>query len=78
MSASTLYRPGTKTGPCVEACAHRDCGQTRATVAAICKHCDGSIGYDVRFYEVFRSADGKDRDYAHATCHEAAVERGES
>jgi hypothetical protein len=78
VSAGVLSSPGSKAGPCVDTCGHRDCAQTRAMAGAICKYCDGPIGYNVRFYEVFRSADGKDRDYAHATCHEAAIERGES
>ena len=79
MSASTLPAPGTKLGPCKvdhvrgETCAHRDCAATRAIASATCKYCDGAIGYETPFYEVFRSADGKSRDYAHASCHEAAV-----
>lgn len=77
MSASVLPAPGTKLGPCVvdvvrgETCVHRDCAATRAIAAAACVHCDSFIGYGVRFYEVYRSSDGKDRDYAHASCHEA-------
>lgn len=75
VSAGVLPSPGSETGPCSETCGHRDCAETRQIAAALCNHCDGTIGYNVHFYEVFRSADGKERDYAHATCHEAAVSK---
>jgi hypothetical protein len=79
MMISILHAPGTKDGPCKvdyvrgETCPHRDCAATRVAAAALCKHCDGTIGYETPFYEVFRSDDGKASDYAHATCHEAAM-----
>jgi hypothetical protein len=82
MSASSLPAPGTRLGPCVvdyvrrgEICTHLDCMETRTIAAARCKHCDKTIGYEAPFYEVFRSEDGKSRDYAHASCHETAVAR---
>jgi hypothetical protein len=75
MAAASLAAPGTGFGPCVEACTHRDCAATRAIAAAVCNCCDGHIGYGVLYYEVWRSEDGKSRDYAHASCHEAAERR---
>lgn len=66
MAAGTLPKPGTKFGPCVGECVHRDCAATRAQASAIRAHCDTAIGYETRFYEVFR--DEREFDLAHASC----------
>jgi hypothetical protein len=79
MASSTLPRPGTLHGPCVDfTCKHRDCAATRAIAGSLCRYCDDTIGYENPFYEVYRSDDGKDRDYAHASCHERAVAKEET
>lgn len=48
-----LPAPGTKTGPCADACDHKDCAATRQLAATPCVHCGKPIGYDagMRFQE---------------------------
>jgi hypothetical protein len=74
MAAGTLPTPGSKFGPCVTACAHRDCAETRKMAAAICEYCNGPIAYETRFYD--RSAGEGHTDLVHATCAEVVVETG--
>jgi hypothetical protein len=51
MAAGSLPAPGTKHGPCMEACQHRDCQLTREDAAEICIICGEPIGYNRRFYQ---------------------------
>jgi len=37
-------------GPCVKACAHKDCAATREHAARICKYCNEPLGYDRMVY----------------------------
>lgn len=46
MAAISLPAPGTTYGPCVEACAHRDCAATRREAAKRCAECAEPIGYE--------------------------------
>jgi hypothetical protein len=69
MAAGILARPGTTTGPCKVACAHRDCAETRGMAATLCADCQKPIGYGVRFY---RDEQG---GLVHAACFEEAIER---
>lgn len=68
MAAGSLSAPGTKHGPCAEACIHRDCGQSRLMSMSLCVYCKKPIGYSVPFYVLDAERN------AHATCHEAALE----
>ena len=68
MAAGVLPHLGTKYGPCVAPCAHRDCQTTREMAAAPCTVCAEPIGYDRAFYRT-------GHDYAHARCLEAQIER---
>ncbi len=72
MAASRLPAPGTDLGPCLPSCKHTDCAATRMMAADRCAHCKQEIGYDRRFYEIPPSV------LVHASCHEAAIERGET
>ena len=69
MAAGSVPKAGSKKGPCVETCGHRDCAEQRSIALAICPHCAESIGYETAFYNI----DGY--GYAHALCEEQAVER---
>jgi hypothetical protein len=48
MAYSTLPEPGTRLGPCLDACKHKDCALNRADAARIC-WCGEIIGYGVRY-----------------------------
>jgi hypothetical protein len=67
MAASALPRPGSKYGPCVEQCIHRDCAETRAMAERNCTGCAEEIGYERAFY---RDDSG---DLIHATCAEQVL-----
>ncbi len=73
MAASSLPEPGSELGPCLPSCKHVDCAATRAMAADRCPYCRQPIGYGRRFYELPGSS-----ALAHASCHEAAIERGET
>ena len=73
MAAGILQKPGSKVGPCREACKHRDCQQTRQDAAALCPFCRKAISYGVGFYRARLSG-----DLAHAMCFEEAVERNDA
>jgi hypothetical protein len=64
MAAGVLSPPGTKVGPCLEPCKHRDCAETRRMAESACTICGKPIGYDTRFYR-----DDTD-SYVHAVCFE--------
>jgi hypothetical protein len=70
MAAGALPKPGTKYGPCKDACGHRDCAAIRENVAAVCSFCDKPIGYDTRFYQ---GEPGQSK-WVHADCLERAIE----
>ena len=65
MAAGILPEPGTKYGPCVEQCNHRDCEMTREMAKSLCTVCGTEIGYDTRFYQ---TRDENGRTYSHAKC----------
>lgn len=73
MAAGILPKPGTKLGPCVKKCKHRDCAETKQMIAAVCPFCQKAIGAGVGFYRARLSG-----DLAHAFCFEAAVERNDA
>lgn len=55
MAYYTLPSPGKvvngeEIGPCVGACEHKDCAQTRAQAAQSCLVCGEAIGYETPFY----------------------------
>lgn len=50
MAASILPAPGSKHGPCADACKHLDCARTRRDAAEVCRLCTRAIGYGVRYY----------------------------
>jgi len=72
VAAGTLPAPGTKLGPCADACEHRDCAQTRAEAEQTCRVCDKPIGYETRFY--VDSIQRAVRKLVHAACLEAEAE----
>ncbi len=77
MAAARLPIPGSKYGPCLDICAHRDCAATRAEAAAICRLCAKPIGYEVRFYSEGALGLGGDRTgrfLVHANCAEREIE----
>lgn len=68
MAAGILPKPGSAHGPCVKACMHVDCADTRARAKSICLYCGSPVGFNVRIYQY--------GDYTvHAVCHEDAAER---
>lgn len=87
MAAGLVSAPGSRLGPCLGACEHVDCGLSRKTAAAACRHCGRPIGYvpgqgeDGTPYgdhpwnswegEYYQIGDA----YAHAVCEEQAAER---
>ena len=50
MAAIYLPIPGTKYGPCKEACEHTDCKATREDAQRLCIHCGEPMGYDRAIY----------------------------
>jgi hypothetical protein len=68
VAASRIPRPGTKYGPCKEACAHIDCKAQREEAKTNCEFCHSAIGFGREFY--YLSAD----DLAHAECYERHIE----
>ncbi len=67
MAAGILPKPGTKGGPCKNACKHVDCADTRERAASTCLYCKKAVGYGVRVYQ--------HGEYTvHADCHEEAAE----
>lgn len=76
MAALPLPAPGTKYGPCVDACAHHDCAESRRMANAPCVHCGRTIGYDVPFYALSTSSGEKSGQLAHETCHYIVMRGG--
>lgn len=70
MASSALAAPGTKYGPCIEPCEHRDCAASREIAAAPCLLCRESIGFNRHYYD-YEGAEGKGQ--VHAACYEDAV-----
>lgn len=50
MAAAATPAPGTKYGPCINDCAHRDCACSRREASALCRICGAPIGYDAPWY----------------------------
>jgi hypothetical protein len=71
MAASLIAKPGTKFGPCKDACEHVDCRQSRELVNTCCFFCHSRIGYNKMFVTSGKRA-------AHDTCCELAVENGDA
>ena len=65
--AVTVPMPGTRCGPCDDACSHDDCVKLRAMAAAKCTLCGCAIGFDSRFWV---DREGDERTYTHASCSE--------
>lgn len=76
MAAGSLPAPGTRYGPCAGDCRHADCDATRAQAQAECVYCKEVIGFERRFYAVSPYDDSRPPRFAHATCHEQAIEEG--
>jgi hypothetical protein len=70
MAAGVLAKPGSRRGPCLKACEHRDCAATREIAASICRICKMPIGYDVGFYMNYDPPGG----YVHSVCYENEIE----
>lgn len=49
-SSPGIEKPGSKYGPCVNECEHRDCEASRRLVVKVCRICNERIGYETRFY----------------------------
>ena len=77
MAAGTLGKPGSKAGPCEEACDHRDCAESRFIAGCSCRFCRKAIGYDRRFYLDPEAAPATpdDKRWVHARCLEESVEQ---
>ena len=73
MAAGILPKPGSKLGPCVETCKHRDCAQTKQDAAQPCRFCQKAIGYGVGFIRARLSG-----ALAHDFCTHEAVERNDA
>ena len=68
MAAGSIPKPGTKYGPCVTPCIHRDCASSREIATGQCALCHCLIGYDRAFYS-------QDQGYVHASCLETQIEQ---
>lgn len=68
MAWAIIPAPGTRLGPCLDACAHRDCARSRADAAHPCCHCQAPIGYETKYT-------GSNEGMAHFMCELEAVER---
>lgn len=66
MAAGSLPAPGTKYGPCVPTCTHKDCAGTRAQSEMLCRFCAEPIGYERAFYR-------EDTGLVHAVCLETEI-----
>lgn len=73
MAAGRLPEPGTSYGPCMGACSHRDCAETRTMAGTSCRICRDPIGYGSPFYH---EGDQKARPFvlSHASCLEDEIE----
>lgn len=49
MAYGEIAKPGSKFGPCAEACGHTDCAETRSMATAACLYCQKQIGYEKAF-----------------------------
>ncbi len=61
--------PGSKFGPCVVPCVHRDCAASRKTAGAACPGCGEKIGYQKSFTL------GEGGEPWHLSCYVAAVDQ---
>ena len=73
MAAGRLPKPGSKYGPCVRACKHIDCRETRNTAATACRFCDRPIGYDTAYIRARLSS-----SLAHEACMYEALDRNDA
>jgi hypothetical protein len=65
MAAGTLSAPGSRYGPCLEPCQHKDCAHTRAMASQLCITCGKPIGYEVAF---FNAGAGDWKSLQHEEC----------
>jgi hypothetical protein len=72
MASSILPEPGSTFGPCKK-CNHKDCNQTRAEAASLCRFCQKPIEFNVSYY--VDPQDRAEHKLVHATCLEESVER---
>ena len=74
MGWSTLAKPGTEAGPCLDiGCGHRDCAWTREQSRRPCRICGLSIGYDRAFY--VEKQEGDFTRVVHASCAHEELEK---
>lgn len=71
MAAGYIHEPGTRYGPCMDPCKHRDCAASREDAATVCPYCEKPIGYHTHYY---RESDHGGR-LVHAACLEVVIER---
>jgi len=69
MAAGRLPKPGTKSGPCLDVCVHRDCEETRNMAKTKCRVCGKPIGYETRFFQ-----EGSIRELVHEECPEKELD----
>jgi hypothetical protein len=70
MASVTIPKPGTRLGPCLEYCQHKDCADHRKSAGALCVFCRKPIGYNVPM--AYHALDGAE---AHWACIEENQER---
>jgi hypothetical protein len=71
MAAGSLPKPGSKYGPCLEPCQHKDCQLTREMATTPCRICGLVINYDRRFYD--EGSNPVNLNLVHATCLENEI-----
>lgn len=69
MAYGILPAPGTKLGPCRDACHHVDCGWTRLYAGVVCRYCRKPIGYGTAYYRI----GGATADLIHEACSDQHV-----
>jgi len=51
MAAGFISLPEAEYGPCNEACAHKDCAESRRIAEAPCRICGDPIGYEKSYFQ---------------------------
>lgn len=49
MAFIIVPEPGSRLGPCLDACQHKDCAMHRATATEACHFCAKPIGYETPY-----------------------------
>ena len=74
MAAGTIPSPGSKYGPCADACEHTDCAESRTMAGGICHICGEPVGFGKPYFRESGGAEaGKGRGLVHAACVYALV-----